>query len=1369
MLTTNEKELSNLSYTNKDFGTIYPELLDLVSKLSYKWNPSESDESDPGVILLKLAALMADKNNYNIDKNILELFPLSVTQLQNARQLYEQLGYTMAYYQSATTDVQLTMTNPPLPSETDYEDLGINAEDVIEAETYFKEHEMLYILPRFTMLSTPDNNIVYTLLEEVCLSSNGVSQICPAIQGTANKYMINGEELITSINLDYNNRIYFTELDIAENGIFINQTGMDDWTRVDNLVIQAMGTKCFKFGLTDDGTKCYIEFPSDIENIIGEGVYITYIRTSGSEGNISRKKLSQFYVDTTATRYLVDRGAKDRNTQSIVVSAENINIGNISSAINGKNPETIDEAYIGYQKVKNTFGTLVGLKDYSDFMISNHNVSNGYVCDRTNDPECTYKLLNTDTQKTQTIVHNNTGTDIPVLDAFDLKVYALAYIDNTDDVIAFNESFRVLSGDTSTVNDLYNLHSNITGWGELKTIQHNFAPYLGDKILLIKNKYFIDAKVIPQYKVTSLQANDIKDSIRKALYNTLNSKVLKFGEAIPYDVVYDAIINSDPRIKALVLQDIEYHTYASYYDAATEQIKEIRIDNQSSKPSTLLSAQASDEEKMEKDHEDDLWEEFRKEVYVRSVLSGKTQFLISDSLFNHSINEDNSQEGSGYLYVDTDTTVTAVINGANSGSEPSRKLMANENMVFTAPNLIDDIPFSNYCKFIYKLKNASGNIIKESMYTLQDDEYIVFLWKTDDDPNTPYSYRKYTSSTDVKTICPTFTISNTQPSFIYSYYNEDVEDLTSLQKSEYNLIADTEFFKELPATGSSGVIGTIRGVISFTDNKQFDANAFISKIAGSSFQLTGTNQITTKKPHTIHINNKDGNGTDRVYWILNNKTATSKYKLFDKTFEKSQSYTLQTGEYFIYGNSSQTQLIMLSSGTKITRSSDYEMEIWEVPAISYDEFIKNPFKALEDNWKIIPNKINLYATEQEFYQIGPGYQVLLRYKTDPEGYSMDNPHYIDFHNSYITYRDGTTINGTTLEGDAATLDGIIITLIDDNDTVVDPPLSYRNNSEFSWVGKTLLNLNCSNTSPQLVTANQTVIFYSVTSDDTDALKLPISINGKATDTYLLTDTQLNLAGGTKIDITSVDLMTGTIEPLNAYVYTASAPTSEMSDVGVTSETWQVSFNGANDQMEITLPTKTEIDSNSEDFGNYIFPITLPKGSYVIPITISPFGIDALTIYFNPNRDDITNQAGKIDLVDITSTSEYNEAGLHHLLLDLSKQSSELVSGYLCINFENSSAENTSILEVGVPYKYRYEHGNIARFDDILSLLNEYNNYNGQPIFNYTYQVPEEDLIEDPLIAKEFLDAGHPFNPFTICQWDTTNKTLNSLIIENKIK
>ena len=64
-------DMSSISYTNLDFGSIYPDLLDLAKTLSNEWDPSASNESDPGVVLLKEAAFVGDHNNYHIDKNTL--------------------------------------------------------------------------------------------------------------------------------------------------------------------------------------------------------------------------------------------------------------------------------------------------------------------------------------------------------------------------------------------------------------------------------------------------------------------------------------------------------------------------------------------------------------------------------------------------------------------------------------------------------------------------------------------------------------------------------------------------------------------------------------------------------------------------------------------------------------------------------------------------------------------------------------------------------------------------------------------------------------------------------------------------------------------------------------------------------------------------------------------------------------------------------------------------------------------------------------------------------------------------------------------------------------------------------------------------
>ena len=395
-----EQLISNLSYTNKDFQTIYPELLDTVKRISNRWDPSQSNESDPGVVLLKLVSIIADKLNYNIDKNILECFPASVTQEANARELFEQLGYHMKWHQAATGKIQMAWKS--------------------------SENLYSYNLPEFTMVSNDDDTIVYTLTSPVTLNGDGSVVTCNAIQGVIQSFKINGESLITVRNLDSNNRLYFANNSVAENGIFISNSrfGYSAWEKVDNLELQEYGKPCYKFGVTQVDNICYIEFPKDVEDLFEDGIEIFYISTDGSAGNISAKTISKFFNSPSATYF-------DENNveQSIILSESNTNVTNFESIRNGYDKETIDEAYSNYKKTVGTFNTLVTLRDYNNAIKSldinsQKLISNGFVCDRTNDLQSSYKVIvDTDgVEKLDTFVSKT--ADKADIDAFDLKIYA---------------------------------------------------------------------------------------------------------------------------------------------------------------------------------------------------------------------------------------------------------------------------------------------------------------------------------------------------------------------------------------------------------------------------------------------------------------------------------------------------------------------------------------------------------------------------------------------------------------------------------------------------------------------------------------------------------------------------------------------------------------------------------------------------------------------------------------------------------------------------------------------------------------------------------------------------------------------------------
>lgn len=558
--------VQNISYTNKDFVRVYEELLDLAKELSSKWDPSISNESDPGVILLKLNAVIADKCNYNIDKSVLECFPLSVTQLPNARQLFDQLGYRMHWRKSAVSTVLINW---------------------IGSTTYSDEYA---VINPFTMITDVDSSIIYTLLglydgvndynvstmKLLCDGASSSAIKCNIIQGVPIDFTVSGNKLITIANLDENNRLYFPDTYVAENGVFItNADGSDNynrWERKDNLSIENFGNYYYRFDINKDGTNCYIEFPEDVETLFGEGIYIKYIRTDSEYGNINASFLSKFYDTITA----------NLGGENIVLNTDVISITNPGAVSNGSSYETINDAYRNYKRTVGTFHTLVTLRDYINAIINSGLVSNCFVCDRTNDIQTTYDVLtsvnNVDQKITyieeqeETITVDHDGEDVEVvqktklMDAFSLKLYLLNYSATTTNSTSYMNTFKMATEKDTTMLNVKNYIDSE------KCIVHDYSELLdpGDihpHVAYFRNIYPIECTITAQTVLNNQQKAEIRNNIIEALRDNLSAKQVEFGEAIAYDLVYNIISNADPRIKYVSLFNINYSTQAVYYDS----------------------------------------------------------------------------------------------------------------------------------------------------------------------------------------------------------------------------------------------------------------------------------------------------------------------------------------------------------------------------------------------------------------------------------------------------------------------------------------------------------------------------------------------------------------------------------------------------------------------------------------------------------------------------------------------------------------------------------------------------------------------------------------------------------------------------------
>ena len=558
-MNSSELQLSDVSYTKRDFQEVYVELLDLAKELAYKWDPTVSNESDPGVVLIKELALAIDKINYNSDKNALENFPLSVSQDRMARQLFSLLGYFPKWYRSAISDVNLTYSAEEL--DTSNPPVSIT-------------------LPLFTQIKDADNDFVYTLFGDadgtptsVTFTMDGKeSPTYKAIEGTIQRLNLNGSEIIYLSNLDSDNRVYLPDYNVAQNGIFISnivngQPSLNFWTQVDNLYTEDLNSLVYSFGVDILNGECYVEFPQDIATLIGEGLAIYYILSTGSEGNVPIGFLDSFYDSTVVgTRSTADT---DGST-TINLSADNVTISNIGLTFTGKNPETIDESYKNYKKTVGTFDTLVTLRDYNNAFYNTEEVSNCVVTDRTNDIQSTYKIIS----ETSDLINYEYAID--GMDAFDLKVYALNYNDLLYSKGDYDLTFTMYTDRGASIDSTIdpaghqginsNLYQLVKLLDDQKCICHDFNDIEANKICLFKNKFTINCNIIPVASVSEIQKTEIKQNISQSIYQALNARNIEFGEKMEYDSIYRIILNSDKRIKAVMLDNIEYDTYAIYYD-----------------------------------------------------------------------------------------------------------------------------------------------------------------------------------------------------------------------------------------------------------------------------------------------------------------------------------------------------------------------------------------------------------------------------------------------------------------------------------------------------------------------------------------------------------------------------------------------------------------------------------------------------------------------------------------------------------------------------------------------------------------------------------------------------------------------------------
>ncbi len=314
-------EFKSIDYTSRETSTIYNNLLEIRPYLSKVW--TSEDDTDPGIVLLKLMSSVADMLSFSIDMNANESFPATVTEWRNAYKIYRPLGYKMKWYRSSRCNIHITLPSSVLSSTE------------------------LIIIPKGTEFLT-DSGIVFTSLSSVTfnptVSSPNLVLNIPCIQG----YLSSTNYSPSSVSSD--GKLYINNARVDESIIELSmedtESSTSSWTYVSDELKSLFTNNIFDFNIDDNGYP-YLQLGNFSSTTLEKTSTIlvnTYV-SLGSNGTISENTI-------TNSNQLVYQG-----DTSVAVTYSN------DASIGGYNPESVASAYTNALKSISKMSSIISKND----------------------------------------------------------------------------------------------------------------------------------------------------------------------------------------------------------------------------------------------------------------------------------------------------------------------------------------------------------------------------------------------------------------------------------------------------------------------------------------------------------------------------------------------------------------------------------------------------------------------------------------------------------------------------------------------------------------------------------------------------------------------------------------------------------------------------------------------------------------------------------------------------------------------------------------------------------------------------------------------------------------------------------------------
>lgn len=581
-----------VSYTSRDYESLVEEFWKMVPRLTELWQPGVDDDiwrpeanADPGVVLGKYLASVADMLGVNLDWMANEVFAPSVSQRKDAEKLFGLIGYELGFYTAARTEVEFK-NNSTVDLKIDFGFNGsnfstLNAYTDITKQPRVITYNILPLTNTYGATETRSKRSVLTENIDVFAESDivtlkpGQSVTRVAIEGELRYVNVSVESIKRS-----NYIVTLPSQHIDTTAIWVKARS----SQTADSFLQTQWIQCSspaefiqpepRFAVTYDSySNAQLQisnYLNQLENYDKNWLTIYWIDCSGVIGCVGQNVLQDLLLA--------------KPDQSIDSNSGDLLVSNLPNTVElphthvvvGKSPETAKEAYFNSRNFINTWDSLITLPDFNRFLNREPGVDCGIVIDCQKALEYNLAVYNdenlTDSQKSKMYI---TKYDFPEGDPiFDWsKVLNLGFDPSDPNKFVFSTNFKRYTAMCFAIHNDFQPSTYGRGQSDKAQIkkQINFMRYKPPTqfITNIERDYkplqamtvdleFGWARVFPFYCVGTITptkpvSKDVAETIiskaKEALALYFSPANREFGVKPTLMEVIDVIENADSRIR----------------------------------------------------------------------------------------------------------------------------------------------------------------------------------------------------------------------------------------------------------------------------------------------------------------------------------------------------------------------------------------------------------------------------------------------------------------------------------------------------------------------------------------------------------------------------------------------------------------------------------------------------------------------------------------------------------------------------------------------------------------------------------------------------------------------------------------------------